>query len=265
MKTKHLLLTLFLSLILLTSVSAMADNCIYCLKQLDENSVYCEVCRVRLSIDDTEAEEAKLIRKIDISRENYEKSLSELESFYLTVGNRLKSKNVATEIREFSRVPRSLYDTGVYEGAGSTSPAASRGENIEDANTLFFDANSYRNVLPGIKRQNSLNIAAERYKMIIERYPASDKVSDAAYFLAEIYNDPLFGAYDTAAEMYVKSYELDENTDKPALYKAAMVYDYKLNNIDKATVYYKLAIAKSPEPKHQKRARRRLNNLQIPY
>lgn len=250
---------------LLRTVSAFAGNCIYCLEQFDENDIYCEACKVKLSIDDLKSKEAKLVKILKISRENYKKALAELESFYLGIGNRLRSNNVRTELKALSKVPQALYNTDLNETETDQPVIETGKKSIEEADILFFDANSYRNVLPGIKRENSLNMAAERYKRIIEKYPESDKASDAAYFLAEIYNEPSFSAYENAASLYVKCYEEDHATDKPALYKAALTYDYKLDNLKEAINYYKLAAEKSLGEKYQKRAKRRLDELKIDY
>lgn len=250
---------------LLCPVSVFAGNCIYCLEQMDVTDVFCEACNVKLSTRDLKSKESKLIKRVEISRENYKETLSELALFYITIGNRLRSNNVNTELKAFSKIPQALYSSDLNE-TGTDGPTIKNSKkNIEEANILFFDANYYRKVLPWDKKENSLNIAAERYKRIIEKYPESDKVSDAAYFLAEIYSKPFFSAYERAASLYVKCYEVDHATDKPALYKAALTYDYKLNNLKEAVNYYKLAIENSPEQKYQKKAKRRLDKLKIDY
>lgn len=246
-------------------LSVLAGHCLYCLEQFDETEVFCEACKVKVSVNDLESKESKLIKRVEISRENYKKTLSELASFYLSIGNRLISNNVNTELEAFSKVPQALYNSNLNETKTDSPSTKNIKKNIEEANILFFDANSYRKVLPGTKREYSLNIAAQRYNRIIEKYPDSDKVSDAAYFLAEIYIEPFFSAYEKAASLYVKCYDLDHETDKPALYKAALTYDYKLDNLKEAVNYYKLAIENSPKQKYQKRARRRLDELKIDY
>ena len=248
--------------IILFPISVFAGNCRYCLQQIDSDDIYCTVCSIKRSISNVKSKEGELAERLEISRKNYKKSLSELAQFYLDIGNRLRYKNVSLEIDEFNKTPKPLYT----ESGEIDKPTIKSGKsNIENANILFADADLYLYInspLESNKKKN-LSQAIERYERILSEYPESDKASDASYYLAEIYSDPIFAAYEKAAAYYVKCYETDPHTDKPALYKAAKVFDYDLNAYENAKKYYKMAVEFSPEYKYKKRAQRRLDDWGI--
>lgn len=233
--------------------------CISCLEKITGDDVYCKTCSAKLSIGDIKSKEEGLVKRVEISRENYKNTLSELAKFYLSIGDQLRFKKASIELNGINEIPQPLYDIAADE-TKSALPYG-RESSIEEADILFYDADSYRNFIGSFNRKKSLNLAIKRYQRVIEKYPTSDKVSDAAYFIAEIYSGPLFGAYEDAAAYYVKCYELNPATQRPALYKAARMYDHWLKNPKKAIQYYEQASENSPEYKYRKRAKDRLEEL----
>lgn len=251
------------SFIILFPICVFANNCRYCLQQIDGDDIYCTTCSAKRTIVNVKSKEEELAERLEISRKNYKKSLLELSQFYLDIGNRLRYDNVSLEINEFNKIPKPLY-TDTESTKTDKSAIKSGKRNIEAANILFTDADLYvyiNSPLESNKKKN-LSLTIERYERILSEYPESDKVSDAAYYLAEIYSDPIFAAYEKAASYYVKCYEADPHTDKPALYKAATVFDYDLNIYENAKKYYKMAVEFSPEYKYKKRAQRRLDDIE---
>lgn len=235
--------------------------CISCLEEITGDDVYCEVCSAKLSIGDIKSKEEGLIKRVEISRENYKNTLSELARFYLSIGDQLRFKKASIELNGVNEIPQPSYDIPTDE-TKSALPYG-REQSIEEADILFYDANSYRTFIESFNRKKSLTLAIKRYERLIEKYPTSDKVSDAAYFIAEIYSGALFGAYEDAAAYYVKCYELNPATSRPALYKAARMYDYWLKNPGKAIQYYELASENSSEYKYRKKAKKRLEELKV--
>lgn len=264
MKRTYFLFILFL-IIFAYPVSARAGNCFLCLQHLDSDDVYCSECNVRLSVLSKNSDENNLIKRVEISQKNYKRSLTDLLQFYLDTGNRLRLKNVSTELAALKKVPQlSVNNVETGSPEPGTSPWRTGMQNIEEANILFFDANSYRTSAIGPKGlRDYLNISADRYQMILKKYPESDKVADAAFYLGEIYSEPHLAAYEKSVNYYIKCYETDPTTNKPVLYNTAIIYDYKLFNFNKAVTYYELAAKYSSDEKHKKRAQRRLDVLML--
>jgi len=74
------------------------------------------------------------------------------------------------------------------------------------------------------------NICGCKIFKILDDYPESDNADDTASELAGIYERNYYKDYEAAAFYYVKCYNLNENTGKPARFKAARVYDKHLED-----------------------------------
>lgn len=174
----------------------------------------------------------------------------------MDIGNHLKLKSARKELKALNKVPQRKYlsDKVVI---GEISPS----KNIEDANILFQDGKAYKNPLNIVKRKSKLISAVTRFKKILKDYPESDKADDAAYELAEIYEGYYFKDYEGAAFYFVKCYSLNEQTDKPARYKAALVYDNHLADYAEAARHYKMALDTCKDTDYLEIAKTRLEQL----
>ncbi len=133
--------------------------------------------------------------------------------------------------------------------------------NIEVADILFQDGRMYKKSLCFFRKRSKLLSAITRFRIIISDYAESDKADDAAYELARIYRSFYFKDYAGAAHYYVTCYELNPNTDKPARYMAARIYDLKLKDHARAIQNYELALKTCRIEKYRKTAESRLGVL----
>jgi TolA-binding protein len=137
----------------------------------------------------------------------------------------------------------------------------SPGIDIEVANILLQDGRMYKKSLCFFRKKSKLLSAITRFKMIINDYTESDKADDAAYELARIYKGFYFKDYAGAAYYYVTCYQLNPNTDKPASYMAAKIYDLKLRDYASAIHNYELTLKTCRIERYRKKAGSRLNEL----
>jgi TolA-binding protein len=151
-------------------------------------------------------------------------------------------------------VPQPLYTD---EGVGNVRTGVAF-RDIEEANILFKDAMMYKK---SFSKENRVT-AIKRLEKLMEEYPDSDKVDDAAFVIAEIYESGYFGDYESAAKYYIKSYQLNPLIEQPALLKAAEIYERKLADLNKARAIYKQAALYSRDEKSRKKAQRRLSELE---
>ena len=200
--------------------------------------------------------EIQIANAVTSARENYKNALEEIIQYYMDIGNHLRLKSARKELKALNKVPQRRY-LSEKEILTDISPS----KNIEDANILFQDGKAYKNPLNIIKRKAKLISAAARFKKIIEDYPESDKADDAAYELAEIYEGYYFKDYEGAASYYVKCYNLNEKTDKPARFKAARIYDNHLDDYVEATRHYEMALDTCKETEYLEIAKTRLEQL----
>ena len=242
--------------LMFVSYTAYAANyCLNCFDQIDENEKYCVVCKTKLSVDELKTKEEQLIHAVTISRENYRKSLNELREYYQSTGNQLRLQKTRRELDALDKVPQPLYTD---EGLGSVRTGVTL-RDIEEANILFKDAMMYKK---SIKKENRVT-AINRLEKLIQEYPDSDKVGDAAFEIAEIYESGYFGDYESAARYYIKSYRLNPHIEQPALFKAAEIYERKLADVNKAKAVYKQAALYSYDEKVRKKAQNRLSELEM--
>jgi len=165
-------------------------------------------------------------------------------------------KKARKELKALNKVPQLKY-LSTKEIITDISPS----KNIEEANILFQDGKAYKSPLNVIKKKAKLVSAVARFKKILDDYPESDKADDAAYELAEIYEGFYFRNYEDAAFYYVKCYNLNKNTDKPARFKAARVYDKYLKDYAEAARHYEMTIETCKNTEYRRIAKTRLEEL----
>jgi TolA-binding protein len=202
--------------------------------------------------------EIQIANAVISAREGYKSALEEIIQYYMDIGNHLKLKSARKELKALNKVPQRKY-LSVKGVRGVISP--SKNKNIEDANILFQDGKAYKSPLNIVKRKSKLISAATRFKKILKDYPESDKADDAAYELAEIYEGYYFKDYEGAAFYYVKCYSLNEKTDNPARYRAALVYDKHLADYVEAARHYEMAMETCKDTDYLEIAKTRLEQL----
>ena len=241
--------------LMFVSYAAFAANyCLNCFDQIDENEKYCVVCKAKLSVDELKTKEDQLIHAVTVSRKNYRDALDELRQYYQDTGNQLRLQKTRRELDALDKVPQPLYTD---EGLGNVRTGVTL-RDIEDANTLFKDAIMYKK---SFSKENRIT-AIKRLEKLMATYPDSDKVGDAAFQIAEIYAGSYFHDYESAAEYYIKSYQLNPYIKQPALLRAAEMYDKMLTDYEKAKTIYRQASLYGPDAKSRKKAQDRLSVLE---
>lgn len=203
---RHITILLLTILIVGYSGLTWAATCDYCYQLISKGERYCEECKLRLE------------PTRDLPGVTYEEE----------------------QIIDTPEPSRDLYGIEPVEEQSLTYTRPVR--DIEVANYLFQDGKMYKKSLWIFNKSSKLLSAIKRFKMIINDYGESDKTDDAAYELARIYNGFYFKDYAGAAHYYVTCYELNPDTDKPARYMAARVYDKHLKDYPKAIQNYEMAL-----------------------
>jgi len=114
---------------------------------------------------------------------------------------------------------------------------------IPEADLLYEEAfllEKKAGPLPFLKDENLLRMALNKYNQLIEKHTSSDKIDDAAYRAAGIYE--YFHDYTIAVLFYKRVYQWDRYTIYPAKYKAAYLLDRKLHQRAEALGLYLQAV-----------------------
>jgi hypothetical protein len=202
--------------------------------------------------------EVGLAEEVARTRKAYARALLALKDLYASQGSATKSQWVDEEIAAFEKVPKTQY-LSVSDLAGPNLRPIRR---IDVADQLFEEGIQYKNYPafpPG--KKDYLKIALEKFQTIIEKYPESDKIDDAAFRMGEIYGGWYFEDWARAVQCYQRCWEWNPQTDQPALFNAAKIYEDKLKNRAKAVELYNRVVAEYPNEDTRKQAVERIKAI----
>jgi tetratricopeptide (TPR) repeat protein len=206
-----------------------------------------------------EAVEADLIEEVATSRQAYRRGLELLIHYYGRKGDNKKLGWAEKELTALDRMPQYKY---IIDGvvAGSNLRATT---SIPVADQLFYEAQNLEKEagpLPVLKNEDILRLALDKYNQLIREHPASDKIDDAAFQAALIYDH--FKDYSIALLYYQRAYEWDPETPYPARFRAAAILDRHLRRRAEALKLYQEAVKKEARHEEWKEfAERRIREL----
>ncbi len=205
--------------------------------------------------------EIGLVEERAMARKRYRQTLEALKAHYDRRGNAQKVAWVEAEIAALQTVPQTQYLT-VAEVAG---PDLTPSESLAAADQLYEEGLHYKNYPafpPG--KKDYLVIALEKFETIIEKYPTSDKIDDAAFRMGETYGGWYFEDWVRAVQAYERAAQWNPVTSYPALLNAAQIYEQRLLDREKAVQLYRQVIAQSPDEEQRKKAAERIRTLTAP-
>jgi tetratricopeptide (TPR) repeat protein len=188
-----------------------------------------------------DATEVDYVETMAASRDAYRRALIALVEYYGSVGNAAKLNWAQTELKTFDQMVRYQY----LQPAEWTPKNLTASDSIEEADILYRQAKSLYNESGGmiiVANKAKLQQALGLFNQLIQQYPTSDKIDDAAYRAGRIYD--YLKNYELAAIYYQRAFQWNEATSYPARYRAAWVMDQKLRMRAEALAMYKLAVEK---------------------
>jgi tetratricopeptide (TPR) repeat protein len=204
--------------------------------------------------------ELALIENVVKSRAQYEDALVALVDHYTRTGQHKKLEQAREELEDLRKVTKYDYVVLVDVLAVTPSPVKS----LPEADRLFEDGTAYKNypaTLFVFGKKEKLEQALEKFKKLIVTYPDSDKVAEAAFRIAEIYEGPSFSDFALAAKYYEATFTWDPKTTLPARWRAAQLHEKKLESLSEARRIYQLCANESPDPKLREKATARAQDL----
>jgi TolA-binding protein len=204
--------------------------------------------------------ELALVERVVDSRQQYEESLVKLIDQYSQTGQDRKRRMAEDELSDLRKV--SKYDYVALLDVLTTTPKPIR--SIPEADRLFTDGMTYKNYPADLfvfGKKERLEKSLRKFQQLILQYPESDKVAEAAYRMAEIYEGASFNEYYLAARYYEAAFRWNPKLPYPALWRAAQNYDARLHNYAEAVRVYEMCTKESPSPDILQRSQRRLEEL----
>ena len=185
------------------------------------------------------AGEADYVERAAATRAAYREALASLTAYYRSVGNHTKLQWSQTELRTFDQMVQYTY-LAPAEVAPTNLQAR---DAIDAADELYqYGRRLYREAGGGliIVDEAKLRESLYYFNRVIAEYPTSDKIDDAAFWAARVYE--YLKNYELAAVCYQRAYQWDENTPYPARFRAATVMDHRLKMRAEALAIYMLAV-----------------------
>ena len=187
------------------------------------------------------AAEVDYVEQMAAAREAYRNALTSLADYYSSVGNAAKLQWANTELKTFDQMVHYRYvqpAEWVPEDRMAINSIEEADELYREGIRLFRQAGGYLIITNEAKLRQALGV----FNDLIQRYPSSDKIDDAAYRAAQIYEH--LKNYELAAIYYQRTFQWNEVTPYPARFRAAKIMDQKLRMHKEALALYKLAVEK---------------------
>jgi len=191
------------------------------------------------AINIADASEVDLVEKMAVNRQAYRQGLELLAGYYMRTGNNMKLEWAQKELAALDTMPKYNYIIEANVAPQNLKVSAS----IPEADDLYYEAEEIDKEagrLPVLKNENQLRLALEKYNELIRKYPASDKIDDAAYNAGVIYE--YFKDYTIALLYFKRTFQWDPETPHPARFRAARILDQRLHRNAEALQLYQQAV-----------------------
>ena len=185
-----------------------------------------------------DAKEVDLVEELLTHRAMYHRTLKALHEYYRASGYETKRAWAAKELADVNRIKPFRY---VMSGEIPSDQLTPR-DSIPAADELYrrglalLDEGGHKT--PVFYRRNKMTEALAVFRELIETYPSSDKIDDAAFFSGEIHKEYFKGEESLAVRWYERAFTWDSQTPHPARFQAAAVYDLRLKHRDRALELY---------------------------
>jgi TolA-binding protein len=198
-----------------------------------------------------------LVERLLAARKEYQLTLETLRKHYITNGDVTRARWAEDELLQYHRMAKQCFSLQL-----DIPPPTLKGQyNIRDANKIYRQAMSYKDKGWGTDYTDNQRRAEILFQKLLTEYPQSDKISDTAYQLGDLYESKAFKQYERAAAYFDRCYEWNNKTHHDARLRAARLYERQLNNRGKAAQIYKLVLEHETDDRRIEEARRRQQEL----
>jgi TolA-binding protein len=201
--------------------------------------------------------DVELVEKVLAARRDYQVALEGLRAHYISVQDTERARWTEEELREFHRINKQAYNLDL----DVPPPTLKADKNIPEANELYKRAMTFKEKGWGSDFVDNQRRAELLFQQILTSYPESDKIDDAAYRLAELYEGKAYKQYRRAATYYERCFQWNPNTQFDARLRAARLQDKVLANRNEAVRLYEEVLQHETDPTWEAEAKKRLQEL----
>jgi tetratricopeptide (TPR) repeat protein len=191
------------------------------------------------SIKLADRNEQDLVEDMISHRRMYMDTLRVLVAYYTENALDKKANVARLEIKGLESVKQYKYVMDAELPMATLRPT----ESIAEADRLYDEAMKLLSAgghrVPIFFSRQTMNKALTRFKELINKYPTSDKIDDAGYYIAEIYKEYGEEKDNTlAVEWYKRAIEWNPQLPHPAWSHCAHVLDFRLHEREQALEWY---------------------------
>jgi len=208
----------------------------------------------------TDADPRLLVEFVLSARATYKKAMADLEKFY--------SDRLSLEKLKFIRLVRERFDpvrTYVYFFSAEAPPENMKpvkvipaAEDLYSRALAIYKRASIIPLVPNYKKQRE---ALRLFLTITEQHPTSTRSPLAAFYIGHIYRE-YFNENVRAVMWYQRAWKWDPRIQVGARFQAAVVWDYRLQNREKALELYQAVLEHEfDDLTNREFARRRISEL----
>lgn len=207
------------------------------------------------------ASEVDLVEQLIEYRTKYSQTLKHLSSYYQQHGYAEKHLWAQGELQDVGRIRPYHY---LYNSEIPRLDLTPR-DSIAEADTLYNRALAVArgagHGMPALYNQEGMGEALALFKQLIEEFPTSDKIDDAAFQCGELLKEYYKHQDTVAVQWYERAWTWDPSTPHPARFQEAVLWDYRLHDRRKALELYRAAIAYEPSRSNRHFALARIKEL----
>lgn len=193
--------------------------------------------------------EADLVEELVLHRAMYARYLEALVTYYTEHGDGMKAAWARTELNDFRKYVKPYrYILDAEVPPSSLRPA----ESIAEADQLFNEGRSLMKKgghgVAVFYNQTTMKQALSKFKELVTRYPTSDKIDDAAFWIGKIHKE-YFEENDNllSIEWYKRSIDWNPATPHPSRFELAVMYDYRMHERENALYWYQQVLEKDAQ------------------
>lgn len=199
----------------------------------------------------------ELVQKLITVRKDYQTTLEQLRVLYLQAGDVERARWAEDELRQYHRIPKFAFRLEL----DVPPPSLTGKDNVPEANQLYIRAMSYKDKGWSTEGTDNQRRAEILLQELLSKYPNSNKISDAAYQLGDIYEKAPYKMYRRAAQYFERCFQWNSNTTFDARLRAARLYDKQTLDRARAMELYREVTTHTADARQLQEAQRRLTEL----
>jgi len=193
--------------------------------------------------------EVDLVEEMMLHRAMYSRMLQALATYYTERGNDEKATWARTELNDLrNHVKPYNYIPDAELPGIDLKPTNS----IAEADKLYDEAMALMKKgghgVPVFYNQETMKQALAKLKELVAKYPTSDKLDDACFYIGEIHKE-YFEEKDNsiAIDYYKRALTYNPKTPHPVRFQIAVIVDYRLHEREEALKWYNAVLTEEPD------------------